>query len=530
MRHSSALPLVALAVAACRPGYQSGPPVPPPAASCAMAPGGGHPDVPMPTMLRALRERGNEAWLGSPAVVDLDRDGHTELVIPRDERLVVWRADGTVAWAAATMGRIWAPPVVANFIGDENLEVVVASRGRLYMFDARGQAAPGFPVTWRDEMRAVAAGDVDGDGRLEIVVVTTGDLDAGGRTDIVNVFRADGSQQQGFPPNTTGTSGCDDACYVHAGFDQTLAVGPIDEDATWDLLVPQDNAYMSWHRGSGVMFEAASIFRGRTKVAGIRGMLDYALARQGYGDDGDNQMHWTNSAPAIADIDGNGTNDLVVLGSVQNVAQDDRFRGVALWVLNRDGTRAGPWVEPFHVPTYLAGLWDFEGTNVVGATNQVSIADLDPTVPGLDMVFAGFDGRIHLVGADRRERWTYQYTTANNVLTGGVVLADLSGDGSPEVVFSSYSPSSDLSALYVLNASGSLLHRIALPGRGAMPVPTVADVDGNGTLEIVVSLKDGDGAAGEVLIYTVPGSSTNCAPWPTGRGNYLRNGFFRAAR
>ena len=141
-----------------------------------------------------LRERGNEAWLASPAVVDLDRDGRAELIAPRDERLVVWRADGTVAWAASTSGRIWAPPVVANFVGDENLEVVVAARGNLYMFDARGQPAPGFPVTWRDEMRAVAAGDVDGDGRLEIAAVTTRDLDVGARTDIVNVFRADGAQ------------------------------------------------------------------------------------------------------------------------------------------------------------------------------------------------------------------------------------------------------------------------------------------------------------------------------------------------
>jgi hypothetical protein len=30
-----------------------------------------------------------------------------------------------------------------------------------------------------------------------------------------------------------------------------------------------------------------------------------------------------------------------------------------------------------------------------------------------------------------------------------------------------------------------------------------------------------------VFVYTVPGSATNCLPWPTGRGNYLRNGFFR---
>ena len=55
-----------------------------------------------------------------------------------------------------------------------------------------------------------------------------------------------------------------------------------------------------------------------------------------------------------------------------------------------------------------------------------------------------------------------------------------------------------------------------------MAVPTVGDVDGDGALEIVVSLKDDGGD--EALVFTVPGSSTNCVQWPTGRANWLRNG------
>lgn len=72
------------------------------------------------------------------------------------------------------------------------------------------------------------------------------------------------------------------------------------------------------------------------------------------------------------------------------------------------------------------------------------------------------------------------------------MVADLSGDGVPEVVFASYSPDPELSHLFVLGANGDELHRIALPGRGALPVSTIADVDGDGQLEIVVSLKDGE--------------------------------------
>ncbi|HEX2568351.1 MAG TPA: FG-GAP-like repeat-containing protein, partial [Polyangia bacterium] len=519
--------VLALQLSACG-GSSRRPPQPLPEAVCT-ATVSGQAATQAPVLRTTLKDRYQEAWLASPAVADLDGDGRKEIVVPRDSRVVAWQPDGAIKWFVdVPEGRIWASPLVADFTGDARLEVVVAARGSIYMFDAAGAIVSGFPVAWRDEIRSLAAGDVDGDGRLEIVAVTTTPLSANNQRDIILVVRANGAIQPGFPPNTTGTAGCDTRCYVTGGYDQNVAVGPIDEDTRWDIFSGQDNAYLSWHHGSGVAFDANAIFPS-TKVLGVRFLHDYIQAQQGYADDEQtaDQAHFTNSAPAIADVDGDGKNDLVVLGSVQNAAQTDRLRGVGLWVLNSDGSRPATWLTPYHVPAYLAGLYDFDGTNVVAATNQVSVADLDPSTPGLDMVFAGFDGKIHLVGADRRERWSYTYATANNVLTGGVTIADLSGDGVPEVVFASYSTQEGVSALYVLDAAGNLQQRVPLPKRGAMPVPTIADVDGDGTLEIVVSLKDGEDRQRSVLVYSVPGSQANCLMWPTGRGNDLRNGFFR---
>lgn len=120
--------------------------------------------------------------------------------------------------------------------------------------------------------------------------------------------------------------------------------------------------------------------------------------------------------------------------------------------------------------------------------------------------------------------WT-RTTDLDRVLTGGVVAADLSGDGVPELVFASYSPDEGKGALFVADAAGGIQHELPLPGRGAMPVPTIADADGDGTLEIVVSLKDGEDGLRQVLVYRVPGSSDNCLPWPTGRGNLRRDGY-----
>jgi hypothetical protein len=507
-------------------GGTTGPGTLPTAPTCQASPSGTT-TVAAPALLLTLKDRWEEAWLGSPAVADLDGNGTMEIIVPRGNALVVWNADGSLRWKfTGASGRIWSSPVVANFLGDARLEVAVASRAQVFLLDADGAALSGFPVTWEDEMRSLAAGDVDGDGQLDLVA-TPGH---GSPTDVMMAWHADGSVVAGFPPNQAGVSGCNQNCYLAGCFDQNLALGDLDGDSKMDVVAPHDNAYASFHQGTGVAFDSNPMFSGRPKTPGVRYLHDLAFAQQGYADDEETalQAHFTNTAPAITDVDQDGKNEIVMLGSVQNAAQNDRLKGVALWVLRHDASRLPAWQTPWHAPDYLAGLWDYDGTNVVGATNQATIADITPDKAGPEFVFAGFDGRIHAVAADRTELWSYVYTTSLNVLTGGVVVGDLSQDGIPEIVFNSYSIDQDQGALFVLDAAGNQLHRVTLPRRGAMPVPTLADVDGNGTVEIVVSLKDAEDKVESVLVYTVASSSTGCLLWPTGRANLLRDGWIRS--
>src|SRR5688572_19002206 len=176
----------------------SDPVAPLPAASCGQD--GGSETVSEPELLVTLFDRWHEGWLASPAVADLDADGQNEIVAPRDSMLSIWHADGTLVRQMELPGRIWSSPVVADLRPDlPGLELAVASREVIGAWDAGGNALPGFPFEWRDELRSLAAEDVDGDGQLELVSVTTGKLELGGQTDIVIAVNADGSIATGFP-------------------------------------------------------------------------------------------------------------------------------------------------------------------------------------------------------------------------------------------------------------------------------------------------------------------------------------------
>jgi FG-GAP-like repeat len=537
--------LAALSTAACggdeggRDGAAGGTNPLPPAPSCSAA-ASGSADVAEPTLLYQLSDDDESAWLGSPAVVDLDGDGSNEILITHNGNVVVWSADGSPKWRfdeSQQYGRIWASPIVADFRDDTQQEVVFASRRMVWMLDASGQVVDGWPVEWRDEIRSISAGDIDNDGQLDVIVAST-DNDP----DILSAYHANGERIAGFPPVESGTIGCNASggdsgnCWIAGAYDQNLAVGDIDGDGTQDIVATMDNSYTGFYHGTGEAFDANAMYRNRPKTPGVRYMVDLELAQQGFSDDGSAlQGYFKNAAPAISDVDGDGTPEVILLGALEDVDMSNQAQGLGLFVVKSDARRIAGWESPFVAPEYLSGGDDLEG-NIVAITQQVTVADIDASHPGPEILFPGLDGRIHAVYADKKEFWSTQYTSDTQVLTGGVVVGDLSGDGIPEIVFNTYSTAEDRSHLFVLDAGGNVRHKVLLPRLGAMPVPTLADVDGDGTIEIVVSLRkmewtvDG-GRSPEpcAYVYTVPQSADNCLLWPTARGNYYRNGWVRSA-
>ncbi|MCD6498947.1 MAG: VCBS repeat-containing protein [Deltaproteobacteria bacterium] len=162
------------------------------------------------------------------------------------------------------------------------------------------------------------------------------------------------------------------------------------------------------------------------------------------------------------------------------------------------------------------------------------MADIRPESPSVPEILAPInDGYVYAFDAKATLLWRYDYSRGKPLMYGSeVVVADLNGDGSPEIIFGTWGEQLGDGHLVILSSRGEKLYDIELPnqrengnGIGAAVAPTVADLDGDGTLEILVLTIDHG-----LDVYHVPGSSDNCLVWPTGRANLLRNGQGPAAK
>jgi len=496
--------------------------------------------VQAPVLRMTLPASWDENWFASPAVVDLDGDGDMEIVAARHSVLYAWDDSGAMIWRAAFSKnasdpddhgstRMWSSPAIGDFDGDGDLEIAVGSDAdgggpNIAVYDHQGELLPGWPVTFGDsEVRSITAGDLDGDGSYEIVVNKTNSGPA------TAVYALDGTMRPGWPQVDNST--CDppepaEPCWDFGGYNQNIGLADLDGDGQLDVVSSYDAIGFGIFHADGSPFPAHESFADGV-VTAVEAYHDLALAQQGWGS-GD-RSEFTYSPPAMADIDGDGALEVVLVGDHES-SESTVNQGVSFWVLNPDASRPDGWVEPKNTGGPLHDGSSL-GQNIVPTHPSPAVADLS-VLPGLEVIAPAYDGNLYAYGADGSELFRYPFGTGPSPYLGGseAVVADLNGDGTPEVLFTTYSSGApgerDLPAkLIVLSANGVLLQEVELYGRGSMSAPTVADIDGDGQPELLVSLKDTlGGGEGGVQIFDLPGARDNCIQWGTGRGGMLRQG------
>ncbi len=302
----------------------------------------------------------------SPVMADLDGDGQLEILVwaAGGGRLFAWHADGTevhdgdqnpstdgVLFRVFGTSFAYSSPAVANLLGDDDLEIVVAvnlssdDSGKIFLIQADGTVAPGWPVatggpgTPSQVTASPAIADIDGNGTPEIIIAADR---AGGR---VYVLRPDGSNKPGWPRS----------CSVSSGAGRSASPVPVDLDGNgqFEIVMPgSDGKLYGWFVNGATLPNFPVVF-----------------SEQGVP---------TQTAPSVGDIDGDGDFEILF---------GDESGKVHAY--HDDGTQVDgfPIQLPGEVRTTPA-IWDFDNDGLVeiavtGWDSQVHVWDMpgvfDPT-------------------------------------------------------------------------------------------------------------------------------------------------------
>jgi len=470
-------------------------------------------------------------WYSSPAVANLDDAGAVEVIGALYSVFTVNGETGADGWRVALPGRAWPGVIVGDLDDNGDLEIAVGSSdASVTLVDHTGTLV-GTHQPFGDisnEVRGLAAADLEGDGPFELIVTKTGNEEN------IAVISAAGVVRGGWPQVTTSAGS------AWGVYNANVAVGDIDGDDFAEIVLPSDVHYIAAYERDGSDIAADAVF-GVDKVWGDVGVWkDAALDERGWGSCtlGSPERfrpNFANSPATLADVDGDGSVEIIATGNMYDCAEQpylSLYTGVFLF--HADRTRFSNASYDWYVTPQNTGAPISEDYNVIeSATPNPVVVDLDGDGEK-EILYSSYDGRVHAFWLDKTEHgsWPYSvYDVDEGFLrfASEPVVADLNYDGRAEVLFVTWTEkgSGANGHLIALDSLGEELWKVELPDalsgsidqNGALAAPTLANIDTDADLEIVITT-----IAAGLVAFDLPGTENAQVLWGTGRGSYLRGG------
>lgn len=464
----------------------------------------------------------------SPVLADMDGDGDFEIIAANGSGdVLVLQGDGTVmdGWPVRTdqvsdlavnapaflSGEVptlreafIASPAAGDLDGDGVMEVVAATiEGGVYAWHADGMLVDGFPVQalGRDTTKlnsdfrydqgffgAPSLADLDADGTLEIVVAGTDSR--------LYVFAADGTDWGPYPleicePSLCGVSG--------SRIITSPTIGDVDNDGDLDIAIGTNEAANNESDSVAHLLDAQT----GEPLPGWpfleAGLINTAVLLPMIGEGHPGSL-------SMADMDGDGDLEMmnpIMLGTTSPI--------------HHDGTEVVEF--PYYESEFPTG-GNSDVPSLIQLINHASFGDMDGD--GAPDVVMGGVSSVYLASLAARTWIDYQQAVLAWSGASGAVfegwprqiedvqflsvpaIADISGDGQPEAI---------------MGSGGYLLHAWDYTGAEAaswpkftgqwmLGSPAVGDITGDGYLDVVITTREG-----WLFAWTTVGAADQDVQW-----------------
>jgi len=344
--------------------------------------------------------------------------------------------------------------ICVNMDSDSDLEIVYGSGDMLYAVNFDGSAVPGWPKTYIANWEAVYSvsyGDIDGDGKAEIVTSNGGVF--GGK---IYAYKQDGSDCAGFPV-TTGK------------YPMIPILGDVDGDGKMEIAIGNRTSQVHVYKGDG------TIYPGWPKA-----MNKYVAANC-----------------AIGDINNDGKKEIIGESSTR------------IYVWDKDGNLLPGF--PYILPDTVKGSNSYSAPVLADLDNNgkkqiIFCSHASDSING---------GMIHVVNPDGTSYpgWPKSGFGPNWIYSTAAV-ADMNGDGYLDIIVPEYAASTEPSAKVLgFNRNGTPLAGFPkYPVYGVANQPTIIDIDNDGKYEIILDQNIQFGEYGEYILLKT--DDTQISGWP----------------